>query len=66
MFNQAITDPTAGRRALRTRLHPELDQPITDPTDPRYGLPAIADDRGDLTEPAREAAAEPAPVRRLS
>jgi len=30
-------DPTAGRRARAIRAHPELAQPIVDPTDSRYG-----------------------------
>lgn len=30
-------DPTAGERARRARLNPDADQPVTDPTNPRYG-----------------------------
>lgn len=32
-----MSDPTAGRRARMIREHPEVPQPITDPTDPRCG-----------------------------
>lgn len=30
-------DPTAGERARRIRLHPDIPERISDPTDPRYG-----------------------------
>ena len=30
-------DPTAGTRACEIREHPEIPQPIHDPTDPRFG-----------------------------
>lgn len=32
-----VSDPTAGRRARQIREHPEVPQPVADPTDPRYG-----------------------------
>lgn len=32
-----IQDPTAGERARAIRVHPEVPQRISDPTDPRYG-----------------------------
>jgi hypothetical protein len=59
MFTESLSDPTAGQRAGRARLHPELPQPIVDPTDPRCGTPepvgeALAAKRGDalaLSEP---------------
>lgn len=42
MFNEPLIDPTAGERARRLKLHPEVPQPVLDPTDPRYGLPSTA------------------------
>lgn len=30
-------DPTAGTRACEIREHPEIPQPIHDPTNPRFG-----------------------------
>lgn len=30
-------DPTAGKRARAIRVHPEVPQPVSDPTDARYG-----------------------------
>ncbi len=41
MFEKALSDPTAGQGAQLTRLHPEVPQPILDPTDPRYGAAAV-------------------------
>lgn len=32
-------DPMAGESARRIREDPEREQPILDPTDPRYGQP---------------------------
>jgi hypothetical protein len=32
------TDPTAGARTRTTRRRPEAVRPVTDPTDPRYGM----------------------------
>jgi hypothetical protein len=43
-------DPTGGVRAREIRRHPGAPQPITDPTDPRYGK--LSPDR---RAPAREA-----------
>lgn len=37
MFQQPLSDPTAGESARLKRLHPEVPQPIFDPTDPRSG-----------------------------
>lgn len=45
-------DPTAGERARRMRLAPEAEQPVTDPTNPRYGrLGGHVGRRIDPTEP---------------
>jgi hypothetical protein len=32
-------DPTAGERARRMRLEPDIEHRVTDPTNPRYGRP---------------------------
>jgi hypothetical protein len=37
MFNEPLTDPTAGERARRLRADPKRPEPILDPTDPRSG-----------------------------
>lgn len=34
-------DPTAGERARARRLRPGVPDGVTDPTDPRYGRPAV-------------------------
>lgn len=31
------SDPTAGKRARAIHAHPEIPQPVQDPTDPGYG-----------------------------
>ena len=41
MFKESLSDPTAGQTAQLKRVHPEVPQPILDPTDPRYGAAAI-------------------------
>ncbi len=38
-------DPTAGERARLERLHPGVDHPVTDPTDPRYATRTALDGR---------------------
>lgn len=35
-------DPTAGERARAMSLDPEVAQPLTDPTDPRFGEVPLA------------------------
>jgi hypothetical protein len=49
-------DPTAGERARRARLEPAAVEPVTDPTDPRYGrfspaAPELAGDVGRIVDP---------------
>lgn len=59
MFTESLSDPTAGQHAQRARIHPELPQPIVDPTDPRCGTPepvieTTRSDRPGVEEPPRE------------
>ncbi|MBV9535565.1 MAG: hypothetical protein JO321_09160 [Solirubrobacterales bacterium] len=49
-------DPTAGTRACEIREHPEVPQPIHDPTDPRFGeVLSGAREHGGATELASDA-----------
>lgn len=51
-----IQDVTAGTRAREVREHPEITQPILDPTDPRFGeVPPDAREHASATEPAGDA-----------
>lgn len=59
MFTESLSDPTAGQRAQRVRLWPEVPPPVLDPTDPRYGSVPLR------REP-REAEEPPAEPRRLA
>jgi cell division protein FtsN len=61
MVTRPATDPTEGERARSIREHPDLVQPIFDPTDPRAaGRPRRRTPRRpgvpvrDLERPARE------------
>ncbi len=58
MSTEPLSDVTAGQRAQQARLHPELEQPILDPTDPRYGTSEpISKDQG-VERPDRDAVGE--------
>jgi hypothetical protein len=53
------TDPTAGRRARDAYRNPGAPQPISDPTDPRYGqtqpgLHEVVVDPTDPRQPSRQ------------
>jgi hypothetical protein len=65
MFTQSLSDPTAGQRAQLKRLHPELPQPILDPTDPRCGAAEFTREPERPESEARRAAAERPGSRRL-
>ncbi len=58
MFNESLSDPTAGERARLIRSHPEIRQPILDPTDPRSGLDATNDQPADTGRTPSERATE--------
>lgn len=60
MSIESVSDPTAGQRAQQARFHPELPQPILDPTDPRCGTYEPA---GELAASDRPAVAEPPRLR---
>lgn len=55
-----VPDPTAGRRARMIREQPERDQPIADPTDPRYGEPGRPREQILIADPTDPRYGEPA------
>jgi hypothetical protein len=62
MFTESVSDPTAGQRAQRAKFHPELPQPILDPTDPRCGASEPA---SEIRPSEPEAVEEPSRLREV-
>jgi hypothetical protein len=58
MLKESLSDPTAGATAQAKRWHPEVPQPILDPTDPRYGSVGLMSERDELEEDTRPVTGE--------